>query len=359
MYVYLEGLLGALCERPDVERIVSFVQPWSDGLAMPRHSKVELVPCTGLPRRRAGRVVYEQTLFPLRVGRRPIDVLFSTCNTRPLLVRRPSVVVLQSIQHLWFPEVFGGVRRSYLNAAIPTSLRTADAVVAVSEWERREAIDRFGVDPERIFTVHHGVSNSVRARAVHRASPNDSDAAPYIVMVSRLYGYKNHRRLIEAFARVVRDDAVPHELRIAGGDADVTREDLRRLAASLGVADRVRLLGPVAHDDVPALLEGADAVAYPSLFETFGLPIIEALAFGKPLVTSNVTSMPEVAGDAAVLVDPYSVSSIADGIALALRDEPLRARMRAKGPAHAASFTWERCAESTAGVLRFAIERAR
>src|SRR3954453_17965571 len=145
MSVYFDGVLGALCERPEVRAIVSFVQPWSDGVGMPRHPKLELVPCSALPRRRVGRIAYEQTLFPLRVSRHPVDVLFSTCNTRPLLVRRPSVVVLQSIQHLCFPAVFGRVRRRYLNVAIPTSLRTADAVVAVSEWERGEAIDRFGV----------------------------------------------------------------------------------------------------------------------------------------------------------------------------------------------------------------------
>src|SRR3954453_16996719 len=141
MSVYFEGLLGALCERPEVDAIVSFVQPWSNGLGMPRHPKLGLVACTALPRQRVGRIVYEQTVLPLRVGRQPVDVLFSTCNTRPLLVRRPSVVVLQSIQHLFFPESFGRVRRSYLNMSVPVSLRTADAVIAVSEWERGEAID--------------------------------------------------------------------------------------------------------------------------------------------------------------------------------------------------------------------------
>jgi glycosyltransferase involved in cell wall biosynthesis len=356
MRVYYDGLLGALCERPEVERVVSFVQPWSNGLGMPHHPKLELVSCTALPRRRAGRILYEQTMFPLRVARRSVDVLLSTCNTRPLLVRRPSVVVLQSIQHLFFPLDFGRVRRAYLNAAIPASLRSADAVIAVSEWERSEAVRRFGLDPDRVFTVHHGVSNSVRDELRRTAPAEESAARPYIVMVSTLYGFKNHRRLIEAFAAVVRDHGVEHELRLAGGDADVTRADLQRHAEELGVSERVRLLGPVPHEDVPALLAGADAVAYPSLFETFGLPIVEALSLGLPLVTSSVTSMPEVAGKAAVLVDPYSVDSIADGLASALLDDPLRRRLREAGPARARSFTWGRCADGTLSALRFAIE---
>jgi glycosyltransferase involved in cell wall biosynthesis len=358
MSVYFEGLLGALCERPEVGRIVSFVQPWSDGLGMPRHPKLELVRCSALPRRRVGRIAYEQTLFPLRVSRRPVDVLFSTCNTRPLLVRRPSVVVLQSIQYVLFPAYFGRVRRAYLNTAVPASLRTADAVIAVSEWEREEAICRFGLDPQRVFAVHHGVSNSVRGRT-EAAVPEAPAERPYVVMVSTLYGFKNQRRLIEAFAKVVRSDGVDHELRIAGGDADVTRDDLRRLADELGVSDRVKLIGPVPHDDVPSLVANADVVAYPSLCETFGLPILEALALGRCLVTSNVTSMPEVAGDAAVLVDPYDVDSIAEGLRSAMLDERRRSFLREAGPRRAAQFTWERCAGQTLSVLRFAVERRR
>ncbi|MFL5955188.1 MAG: glycosyltransferase family 4 protein [Gaiellaceae bacterium] len=360
MIVYFDGLLAALARRDDVDRLISFVQPWAPDVGMPTDPKLDLKPCRGLPRNRFGRVVYEQTIFPLAVDRGPAQVLFSTCNTRPLLLRKPNVVVLQSIQHVFFPSAFGTVRRAYLNAFVPRSLRTADAVIAVSAWEKQEALHLFDLDPDRVFVVHHGVSNAIRAHAAATPSPSATRGGrPTIVMVSALYDFKNHRRLIEAFAALRREHDVPHELVIAGGPADVTLEELQVVAARAGVSDRVRLLGPVPHELVPRLLANAHVVAYPSLFETFGFPILEALSYGAVLVTSAATSMPEVAGDAAILVDPTDTADLAAGLARAIFDRELRERLHATGPGRAAEFTWERCADGTLAALRFALEYPR
>ncbi len=354
MIVYFQGLLAALCARDDVSGLVTFVRPRSEGLGIPTHAKITVIRCRALPRNRGGRVLYEQTALPALVARSNVDVLLSTHNTRPLLRRAPTVVVLQSLQYLFYPGAFGTLRRAYLRGVVPRSVRGADAVIAVSEWERRELIRLFDVDAAKIFTVYHGVSETVR-----RGPDSGSKVQrkrPYVVMVSSLYEFKNHDRLIRAFAQFVTSHGAPHELVLAGGDADVTAAALARVAAEEGIGDRVHFLGPVAHDAVPALLAGADAIAYPSLFETFGLPVLEALALGQPLVTSNVTAIPEVAGDAAVLVDPHDVDSIADGLAAALLDERLRARLREAGPRRVAEFTWARCAEGTMRALRHAIE---
>jgi glycosyltransferase involved in cell wall biosynthesis len=180
---------------------------------------------------------------------------------------------------------------------------------------------------------------------------------PYVVMVSTFYSYKNHRRLIKAFAQLIKEHRLPHRLVLAGGDGDVTRTELEHTARRVGVADRVSFTGPIKHGAVPALLKGADAVAYVSECETFGHPVVEALAMGRPLVTSAVASMPEIAGNAAVLVDPFNVESIARGLAMALLDMELRDRLAYDGPRRAATFTWSRCAEETAAVLQFAVER--
>jgi glycosyltransferase involved in cell wall biosynthesis len=178
-----------------------------------------------------------------------------------------------------------------------------------------------------------------------------------VFMASTLYGFKNHARLIQAFARLARAGEVPHELVLAGADADVTIAELGALAARERIADRVRLLGPVDHARIPELFAGADAIAYTSLCETFGQPILEALAFGRCLVTSSVTSMPEIAGDAAILVDPYDVESIADGLRTALLDEDRRRELERDGPLRAAAFTWERCAGESLAVMQLALER--
>jgi glycosyltransferase involved in cell wall biosynthesis len=288
-------------------------------------------------------------------------VLLSTCNVKPFLWRGPSVVVLQSLQYLHFPEQFGRARGAYLKHGVKASLHAADAVIAVTDWERSEAIRLFGLDPDRVFTVYHGLSGAV-ARASFDGLPRPSSVVgdePYVIMVSSLYRFKNHERLIQAFAGLVRERPVPHRLVLVGGDADVTRSELATLAERLGIGDRVLLPGPVPHDDVPALIRHADAVAYVSLYETFGHPVIEALAAGRPLVTTDRGATAEVAGGAARLVDATSVESIAAGLGDVLLDDTLRAALAAAGPRRASTFTWASCARGTATALEFALSRHR
>jgi alpha-1,3-rhamnosyl/mannosyltransferase len=357
MIVYYSGLLRGLTQRSDVDRVVVLTQPWLGRVGIPDAPKLAVAPSRGLPRHRIGRVLYEQTALPLAVARHRPDVLFSACNTTPLMWRGPSVVALHSIQYLLFPEDFAPLRRRYLAQVIPRSLRHADEVITVSEWERQQVLDRFDLDPARTTTVYPGLSDVVVAALRETPAEPPQRERPYVFMASKLYGFKNHTRLIQAFAQVVHRDGAPHELVLAGGDADVTVAQLAGVAAAERVSDRVKLLGPVDHDRVPELLRGADVAAYTSLCETFGQPILEALAYGRCLVTSTTASMPEIAGDAAILVDPWDVDSIADGLRTALLDERRRAELERAGPAHAATFTWERCAEQSLGVMRMAVER--
>lgn len=358
MVVYYSGLLRRLVDVPSVEECVPLVSPWNDGLGVPQHSRARAVTCSVLPRGRVGRIAYEQTVLPLLAWRHGADVLLSTCNVKPELWRRPSVVVLQSLQYLHFPASFGRMRSTYLRQAVRRSLATADAVIAVSEWERKEAIRHFGLDESRVVTVHHGVSDDIGqmlASDVAPERPAIAGADPYLLMVSTLYGFKNHHRLIEAFAEVVRRHDVPHQLLIVGGDADVTRADLAAHAIRAGVARRVVLTGAVPHDQVPPLVAHADAVAYPSLFETFGMPVLEALAVGRPLVTSDHGPMAELAGNAAQLARADDVASIAGGIAAVLLDLDRREELMAAGPKRASEFTWTACAAKTASVLETAL----
>jgi glycosyltransferase involved in cell wall biosynthesis len=359
MVVFYEGALGALAKRPEIDEVLALTQPWSGRLGIPSHPKLRVAPCRGLPRNRIGRVAYEQLVLPAAVARQRPDLLVSGHNTTPLLRRGPSIVILHSIGHLFFPQVYSPLRLRYLDQAVPRSLRHADAVITVSEWERGEVLARFELDPKKVFAVHSGLSDTISAALDHGQAPelSRSQRKPYVFMASTFYEFKNHARLIRAFAQLVRAGEVPHELVLAGGDADVTSRELAALAAREGVAERVIFLGPVAHDRVPGLTAGADAIAYTSLCEAFGHPILEALAFGRCLVTSNVASMPEVAGDAAILVDPYDVDSIAAGLRTALLDERRRAELERAGPPRAASFTWERWARETVGVMQFVLER--
>ena len=362
MTTYYEGLAAALPGIQGVDEVIAFMPPGAEHARITPGDKLGIVRCERVPASRPGRVVYEHLRFPGLVRAEGADVLLSTHNVRPLRWRGPSVVVLQSIQFFLLPEPIGAARRAYLRAAIPRSLRTADRVIAVSETSRRDAIGLFDLDPERIVAVHHGPSRWAIEAAERFArdgtppppAPLDH-GRPYILNVSSLYGFKNHRRLIEAFARAVAAEDAPHELAIAGRDADVTAKELGDLAATLGVGERVRLLGPFPQEHLPALIANAHAVAYPSLYETFGHPVLEAFALGRPVLTANVGGAAEVAADAAVTVDPADVESIAGGLARLLAEGELRDRLGEAGARRLGDFSWERCAEGTTRALADAI----
>lgn len=359
MAKYYEGLLPHLCEHGGVDSIVTFVSPWNAGLALPEHPKIEEAVCHGLPRWRAGRILYEQLALPLFAARRRVDVLLSTCNVRPRLWHGPSAVVLQSMQHAFLPVKTRRFRAGYLDRVIPVSLRTADIVIAVTETSRRDAIELFGLDPARVLAVPHGASDWTLA-VMDGSTPvvphELSDGRPYVLALSRLYELKNHRRVIEAFALLVAREGVSHALVIAGGEADLTVAEVQAIARRAGVADRVHVLGSVPQEQIPPLYQGADAVAYVSLYETFGHPVLEALAFRRPLLTSTRGATAEVAGQAARLADPYDVESIADGLRDVLLDESLRARLAVAGPERVQNFSWAACADASYGAMRQAIE---
>ena len=358
MAIYYDGLLRALARSDAVETLIALVPPRNEGFGIPQAPKIRWVICRGLPRNRVGRVVYEQLVLPLRTARQSPDVLLSTCNVKPLLWRGPSVVVLHHVQYLFYPDLYTRLRRAYLGTFIKESLRRADAVIAVSNWEREQILALFDVEPSRVFTVYHGISNLIRrSPSLEGKLIRPPNSRPYVVFVSILYRHKNHARLIEAFAEVVREQGIPHDLVMAGGEANVTISELEEVARRCGVADRVQFLGSVHHEKVPRLVAEADVVAYPSLMETFGHPILEALALGRCVLTSNCGAMAEVAGGAARLVDPTDVGDMARGLADLISDDSLRERLSREGPQRAGEFSWERCAEGTVRALRHAVAR--
>ena len=356
---YIEGIVPELLADERVDRLTAFVADWYGPAAGWSHPKLT-VRRLRVPKQRAGRVAYEQLLLPLHGRRDGIDVLFSTGNFRPLTYHRPNVVALHAVQHFLLNDDIGRVRSAYVRYAVPRSARTADIVVAVTDALRTDAIRLFDLDPDRIVSVPMGPSPWV----LELLESGDSvqpyrtpDGSPYVLCISRLYALKNHRRLIEAFAALVREQAVPHKLVIVGGDADVTQAELQQVARDNGVADRVLMLGRVPQVDVPGLYAGAEAVAYVSLYETFGHPVLEAFATGKPLLTSTTGGTAEVAGGAAKLVDPRNVEQIAAGLGEVLTDEALRSRLTEAGRVRVRDFSWQRCARGTVDALAEALRR--
>jgi glycosyltransferase involved in cell wall biosynthesis len=357
---YIEGIVPELLAEPRVERLTAYVGRAYQPAAGWSHPKLR-VRMLAVPSARPGRVAFEQTAVPLYARSDAVDVLFSTGNFRPLSYRRPNVLALHAIQHFLLNDDIGRVRSAYVRFAVPRSARSADMVVAVTETLRQDAIRVFGLDPTRIVSVPMGPSPWVLRQAqanVGGAEPYLlDDGSPYVLCISRLYALKNHARLIRAFARLVRDERIRHKLVIVGGDADVTRAQLARLARSERVHERIRFLGRVPQEQVPALYAGADAVAYVSLYETFGHPVLEAFATGRALVTTATGGTGEVADGAARLVDPTDVNDIALGLRDVLLDEQLRARLTAAGRQRVRDFSWERCARGTVDAFAEALRR--
>ena len=359
---YIEGLVPAMLADPRIEHFTAYVADWYTPATSWSHPKLTVRPCRA-PRARPARVVYEQLRVPQRARSDGIDVLFSSGNFRPLLYRDPNVVALHAVQYFLLDDQIGRIRGSYVRHFVPRSVRSADVVVAVTETLRRDAIELFDLDPERIVSVPMGPSPWVLELLQNGSAAVDpyrlEDGAPYVLSISRLYALKNHQRLIQAFAELVAEKKLPHKLLVVGGDADVTRQQLESVAAEVGIGDRVIFLGRVEQQLVPALYRGASAVAYVSLYETFGHPVLEAFATGAPVVTSSTGATAEVAGGAARLVDPRDVGSIVGGLAEVIGDEATRHRMAAAGRARVADFSWERCAKGTIDALELALARRR
>jgi glycosyltransferase involved in cell wall biosynthesis len=271
----------------------------------------------------------------------------------PTLPGTRTVLTVYDLAYEFYPdETMPGMAR-YLSAVVPRSVRCADHVLTISEATRADLIRQYRVPAEKISIAYPGVEARFHPQpdpegeATLRARLGLPDA-PLVLTVGTLQPRKNHLMVVEAFALL--SEASDAVLVIAGGEG-WAYEGVKRRVAELGLAQRVRLIGFVSDDDLPALYRLADVFAYPALYEGFGLPVLEAMASGVPVVTSNRSSMPEITGpDAGLLVDPESVEQVAEAISTLLSDSRLAARLRERGLARAKAFTWEQTAQAVWGV---------
>jgi glycosyltransferase involved in cell wall biosynthesis len=294
------------------------------------------------------------------------DVLFVPAHVLPLgaPLRRGTrrVVTIHDLGYLRFPEAHTRAHRLYLRLSTLWSARAATRLIAVSSTTRDDLIRLARVPATKIAVVHHGLSERFRPvedqALIDAAEERYGIRPPYFLYIGTVQPRKNLVRLIEAFAKATQTNdpnlqsAICNLQLVIVGKRGWLTESIERRAAELGIAERVRFTGYAADEDLPALLSGALAFIFPSLYEGFGMPVLEAMACGAPVLASNTSSLPEVAGDAALLADPTDSAALADGLARLAADAGLRAELRARGLARAAAFTWDRCAEETLAVLR-------
>ena len=261
----------------------------------------------------------------------------------------PTVVTVHDASFARAPELFAS-RDRLLFRFVAGSVRRAAAVIAVSEFTRRDLIDLYGLPEQKVHAIPNGVDArfSPRSGAVAAGAGRHRLEAPFVLAVGALQARKNVPRLVRAFSAAAPHD---HLLAVVGSDRG-GRAEVIATAAAVGLGDRLRLLGHVGEDALPDLYSAARVLAFPSLYEGFGLPALEAMACGTPVVASRTTGLGEAVGDASLTVDPTSVEELADALCRVLGDDGLRTRLIAAGTARAAAFSWSRTAEQTADVYR-------
>jgi glycosyltransferase involved in cell wall biosynthesis len=288
----------------------------------------------------ASRQVWMQTALPLALARQHLDVCHYTNFDVPLLSRTPAVVTLHDMSLLTTPELHPRRRVVILTPILRLAAHRARAVACPSESARRDAIEVLHLDPDKVHVIPGAVSPQFRplvdSSTVESVCARLGLRPGYVLFLGTIEPRKNLLGLARAYARL-RRDGFDNKLVICGGWGWKS-SDLRPQIAELGIAGDVVFTGFLPDDDVVGLLNGAGAFAYPSLYEGFGLPIVEALACGVPVVTSDRGATAEVAGNAAVLVDPTNDTSLADGLRRAL-DPAQRDVLRAAGLERAATFS--------------------
>jgi alpha-1,3-rhamnosyl/mannosyltransferase len=272
----------------------------------------------------------------------------------------PSVTTVHDLSIYRFPETHPAARRRLFDLAFERSLKRADAVITVSEAIRQELLATFAVAPDRVTAIHHGVDAAFRPRNAQDVQPvlsrHGLQAGGYTLSVATLEPRKKLDRLIDAYSRLP-DALRRHYPLVLAGSAGWLNDRIRE-AIDRGRAEGwLRYLGYVPQDDLPRLYAGARALALISVYEGFGLPVLEAMASGIPVLTSNLSSLPEVAGGAALLVDPDDVPAVGDQLQRLLTDEPWRAGAIAAGLQRARQFTWESCVQRTVEVYASAQQR--
>ncbi len=294
---------------------------------------------------------WERWLLAAEVGSSNVDVLHSPDHVAPHRRGWQSVVSVLDLAFLAHPEAYSPESLRYY-AQVFRSLRHAAKVITISDFTRQEVLNRVSIAPERVETVHLAADPAYfphPTSAVENMRGRLDLPHPYFLVVGTIEARKNLERLIAAYASLPRGD-LPH-LVFAGGRGYQYDRVLEAVQAQR-VEDQVRFLGHVSDADLPPLYSGALALLFPSRYEGFGLPILEAMASGCPVLTSNCGSMAEVAGNAAVLVDPNVTESIADGIATLMQDSTLRDSLIATGSERARRFSWRATAERTLAVYR-------
>lgn len=298
------------------------------------------------------RIVWEQTGLPLSGLAHRLDVFHGPLNVLPLAMRTPKVVTVHDLAFLWFPDQVPRGRRAYMVAATRFSARTADRIIAVSRNTADDLMYWLDLPEDRIAVIPEAPSpriQRVSGTSLSVFRMRFEIDRPYILAVGTLEPRKNLDFFLRVFASV--SDRIPHQLVLVGPEGWMT-ESFHRTLLDLKLGDRVRLTGFVSDAELGGWYSGADVFVFPSMYEGFGLPAVEAMRCGVPILASDASCFPEVIGDAGMLVPPTDLEGWADALARLVLDRDLNEEFRRRSLEHAQSYSWERTAAATLAVYR-------
>lgn len=291
--------------------------------------------------------LWEQLIFPFTV---PQDaVVWSPCGSGSLFLSQ-QVITVHDLSHIIHPEWYHPLFVAWYQWLLPRVMKKAKRIITVSEYSRQQLISYYRMDPERVRVTPLGVDESFYVQREEKCELLRAQygiEGKYILAVSSNVPRKNFAGIVKAWS-MINSELPEYSLVIVGKEQVGYSSKTHRFSS---VPERTIFTGYVPDEDLPYLYAGAEIFVYPSFYEGFGLPILEAMAAGTPVLTSNLSSMPEVAGDAALLVDPYNILSIATGMISLASDEKLREDLARAGRSRARSFSWDRTAELTREIL--------
>lgn len=312
--------------------------------------------------------LWTQAGLALQTFKDPLDILFIPAHTLPI-IRKPGLKTVITVHDLgaeYLPGMHQLKQRLYLNFMTHHQLKSATHIIAVSEATKKDIIKKVGIDPKKITVIYEGYDKN-KFQAIRNKEQTNQTIKKYnlidhnyFLFVGTIQPRKNIKRLILAYNIFLKSsytskepiihNTSPISLVIAGSKGWLA-DEIYELPKKLGIEDKVKFLGYVPDQDLPALYSGAKAFLFPSLFEGFGLPILEAWACNCPVLTSNISSMKEIAQNAAILVNPYSVEDIAQGISKITNDQVTRNKLIKSGKEQLKNFSWEKAAQQTLQVL--------
>ncbi len=354
---YAERLASALWQHFRDALDLTLVYNSHSGRRLP--ASLGSIPALTLPlgqhRWRLGALTCQLLRASLVEGRLPAgDVYHATEHLLPWMAR-PSVMTVHDLIFERYPQHHTRANRAFLRVAMPLFVRRADAIIAVSQHTRRDLLEVYATPPQKVYVVEEGIDERFRPAGeadIRRVKERYSIRRPYLLMVGTLEPRKNHVLAFRALAQL-KAEGWSHCLVAVGGGGWLF-DAVQRQVESLQLSDDVIFAGHVADADLPALYSGADCFLMPSLYEGFGIPVLEAMACGAPVVCSKVSSLPEVAGEAARFIEPLTAEGLADAVRQVLSHPKMADKMLSDGMRQAGRYRWQRAADETVQVYRAA-----